>query len=583
MAAAFAQATANGPAMIETLNPSTWPDGEYERLLASQHLVRTNAGYAEGQRGAVTVAYGGVAARAGLQALKCGGNAIDAALTTAMMQVALTAGAPISYFGILSLVYYEAKTRKVHCMNAEWNTVLGEKDPLSIPGKVNLATEEGLWNRGAPPSGRTALVGGFMKGVEAAHRRFGTLPFASLFEPSIHAAEHGVPVVYQLAKSMQARSQDLDRLAETRATFKKPDGSCYTTGEKLLQPALARTLRAVAAQGSDHMYRGPWAEKLVAAVQADGGAMTLEDLARYEVVWSEPVVGRFDDYELHMAPPPNAGGVGAIQAQLLARAAGLGSQPHWAESGSSLRRAVEIAQMVFLGYLPKSATDAMYPGIDLTPQGAVDPQQARLLWERMQAGVLPFRFAGPQHSDDVVAVDAEGNMAAITHSINAVMWGKTAIVIDGISIADAASFQQAQIAQAGPGARLMSPTETGILFRDGTPSVAFASMGSGLHHRTFQALLNLTLYGKSLREAVDTPDFFGCGANPETGALTVNLPKGRFSPQTLADMGLPYEEFETEGARFGSEGIWVGIRRDPATGLLQAVSHNRNNSAAFAY
>lgn len=569
--------------MSNTLNPRTWPTGEYERLLADQHLVRTQAGYAEGRQGAVTVAYCGVAARAGLEALKSGGNAIDAALTTAMMQVALTAGAPISYFGILSLVYYDAKSRKVHCMNAEWNTVLGEKDPMSIPGKLDMGNEDGLFGRAALPSGRTALVGGFMKGVEAAHRRFGKLPFASLFEPSIHAAEHGVPVTKATAWALANRSSDIDRLPATRAILKKSDGSSYQAGETLLQPALARTLRAVAEQGADYMYRGPWAEKLVAAVQSDGGAMTLEDLARYEVTWADPIVGRFDNYELHSAPPPNGGGVAAIQAQLLARAAGLDKQPHWTESGATLRRAVEIAQMFLLGYLPPPVVAQMYPGLDLGPQAAIDPQQMQALWERMKAGVLPFQVAPPRHSDDVVAVDAEGNMAAITHSINCVMWGKTAINIDGISIGDPASFQQAQVLKDGPGARLAAPTETGLLFKDGKPCVAFASMGSGLHHRTLQALLNITLYGKTLREAVDTPDFFGCGVDMTTFAITLHVPKGKFPQHVLEATGMAYREFDSEDARFASEGIWVGIRRDPETGLLQAVSHNRNNSAAFAY
>src|SRR5262249_597830 len=151
------------------LSPTAWPKGEYERLMKAQEVDRMEAGVATGRNGAVTVAYNGIAARAGLEALKQGGNALDAALTTAITQVAVTAGPPISYFGLMSVVYYDAKTGKVYTMNAEWNTVRGETEPLTIPGSLNMASEDGL--RGTAVSGRTALVGGFMKGVGSAHAR----------------------------------------------------------------------------------------------------------------------------------------------------------------------------------------------------------------------------------------------------------------------------------------------------------------------------------------------------------------------------------------------------------------------------
>ena len=156
-----------------SLSPEGWAS-DYAKYLAAQDVDRTTAGVATGTHGAVTVAYNGVAARAGLEALKRGGNAMDAALTAAVTQVAVTAGAPISYFGILSLVYYDAKTGKVYTMNAEWNTVRGETEPLTIPGSLNMASEAGL--RGTAVSGRTALVGGFMKGVGAAHHASARCP-----------------------------------------------------------------------------------------------------------------------------------------------------------------------------------------------------------------------------------------------------------------------------------------------------------------------------------------------------------------------------------------------------------------------
>ncbi len=121
------------------------------------------------------------AVHAGMEMLRAGGNAADAALTTVLAQVALNAGATVSYAGIFTAVYYDAGSQKVYSLNAGWNTPRKEADPLSIPTQGTA-------------SGRTALVPGLMAGVQALHDRFGRRPFAELFEPSIWLAENGFPL-----------------------------------------------------------------------------------------------------------------------------------------------------------------------------------------------------------------------------------------------------------------------------------------------------------------------------------------------------------------------------------------------------
>ena len=573
---------AQAPSPVTDISPAVWPKGEFDRFLAAQNVDRTKAGMATGQNGAVTVAYNGIAARAGLESLARGGNALDAAMTAAVTQVAVTAGAPISYFGILSLVYYDASSGKVYTMNAEWNTVRGEKSPSTIPGSINMASPEGL--RGTAVSGRTALVGGFMKGVGAAHKRFGKLPFARIFDSAIYIADRGMPVTNHLADKFTFRHEDLSRLPATRAIFMKPDGSAYKAGETFKQPALASTLRAVASQGTDYIYKGPWAKKLVDAVKADGGFMTLEDLSSYEVSWDEPLVGTIGDYQIYTNPPPNDGGVNMIEAQQLAVAAGIGKGPHWTKSGAELKKALDISQISTLGYYPATLKAQLYPGLDFSASSRTSPAFAQELWKRIQAGASPFRWkpVAGHHSDDVVAIDKDGNIAAITQSINCVDWGRTAINIDGISIGDPGSFQQAAIGRTEPGARLSSPTETGILFKGGKAVMGFASMGSGLHQRTLQALVNVMHFGMTVDAAVDAADFLMPETDLKTGQLSFRVPKGRFTKDVLDAVGYGYREVDPNDVRFGGEGLWVAISRDPATGMLRAASHNRNNSAAVA-
>jgi len=273
-----------------------------------------------------------------------------------------------------------------------------------------------------------------------------------------------------------------------------------------------------------------------------------------------------------------------IEAQRLAAASGLLEEGHWTESPETLRTALDVTRASLLDFLPPEMAASLVGG-DFTPAARVTSDHADRLWDVIRTG-LPFgNWAprGPGHSDDVVAIDGEGNIAAITHSINAVLWGKTAIVVDGITIGDPASFQQTQIARLEPGSRLPAPTQTGILFRDGRPVLGFASMGSGLHQRTFQGLLNVMRFGMTVDEAIDAPDFFMPNSDPATGVLTFRVPGGKFPREVLDGTGYAYEEIQPMEARFGGEGLWVAIQRDPETGELRAASHNRNNSPAVAF
>jgi gamma-glutamyltranspeptidase/glutathione hydrolase len=424
-----------------------------------------------------------------------------------------------------------------------------------------------------------------MKGVESAHKKFGRLPWKTLFEPSIWVAERGMPLSETDAHHFEVRAPDLNRLAATRAILLKPDGSPYRAGEVFRQPALAVTLRAIARDGADYMYRGPWGDRLVAAVAADGGRMTKEDLADYQPIWADPIVVKVGAVELASLPLPNEGGVALVEAQQLALAAGLGTGGHWSSSAEVFRRAAAIGAAGMIGYLPEAVRAKRFPGVSGDPAARLTAANAAAFWSLLARGEFPIPFAAPppKHSDDVVVIDAEGNMAAITHSINCVFWGKTAINIDGISIGDPASYQQALVAKTGPGNRLPDPTETGLVLEGGKPILAFASMGSGLHQRTFQGLANVLLYGMTVDQAIDSPDPFLPSFDAALGMMVQPVPEGRFPAAVLEGSGIRVQEVSKEQMRLSGEGVWVAISRDRKTGALRAASNNRNNSIALAY
>ena len=564
-----------------SVEPAAWFGTDAVHYLDQvQRETRTHTIAATGDRGAVTVAYGPFAARAGLAVLERGGNAMDAALTTAVTQIAVTAGSPVSYFGIMALVYYDAKTGRISTMNAGWNTIKADADPLTIPGGIDLGKNV----LGTAVSGRTALVGGFLKGVESAHRRYGRLPWKTLFEPAIWVARRGFPLDATLGHEFEERAADLARLPATKAILLRPDGSPYHSGEIFRQPALAGTLETIAARGTDYMYRGPWADKLVAAVRADGGRMTREDLEAYDVIWSDPLMGRAGDVDMATLPAPNEGGVALIEAQQLAIEAGLGRGEHWSRSGEVLKQALSVALARTVTYLPAGVQKQRYPDVRFDDASRMTESNVRAYWAHLARGETPLPIAGPpKHSDDVVVIDADGNMAAITHSINCVFWGKTAINIDGISIGDPGSYQQALIARTGPGKRLPDPTETGMVLKSGKPLLAFASMGSGLHERTLQGLVNVFRFGMTVDQAIDAPDFFYPMYAAAAGGVVLPLPAGRIPSSVLDQSGIRYREIPVAEMRLSGEGTWVAISRDPATGRLRASSNNRNNSTALAF
>jgi gamma-glutamyltranspeptidase / glutathione hydrolase len=499
------------------------------------------------------------AAEAGIEVLRRGGTAMDAAMTAALLQPCLTAGHSVSYAGILALVYFDAASGKVYNLDAGFNTVRGEKDPLTIPGP-------------ATASGRTALVPGFLAGVEAGHARFGKLPFADLVAPAIRCAEQGFEYTVALDRMTRRHAAVLDRLPETKAIFEKPDGDRFATGETFRQPALAQTLRAIAKQGvREHIYRGTWAQALVAAVQRDGGHMTLEDLESYEPVWSNPVQGQFNGYDVYAFGRPSRYGPALIEALNLASSAHVAQMRPYDRDPHTLRSMLKAG---LLAELLESGTAISFEnalGLDLTPGSRLEQSTANSLWVAMQAGRIPqVRMQSPStaaHTAAVVAVDAQGNVAALVHTINTMAWGGTGIFVGGISIPDPASFQQQLVVQFPHGSRLPATIAPGIALKNGKPVLGFGATGN-FHMRSFAAVVSVLGHGMTPQQAINAPSIGGFmageAASDDWTALVGDGELDDSYIDTLRDLGLKVNETDLVS------GNWIGVSIDPGSGTLRA-------------
>jgi gamma-glutamyltranspeptidase / glutathione hydrolase len=546
------QAVPRRAAAPGALDPERWDAGEVRRALllgAAGHDPRPAT--ATGSRGMLVGSTGPFAHLAGAHALAAGGSAVDAVITTALTQIALAAGSWVSYAGLFSLLHIDGDTGQVSALSAGFGTLAGETDPGGIPP--------------APiPSGRSALVPGFVAGAHAAHQRFGRLPWAQLWTPSRHVAERGLPVGEHLAGMFASRAGVLTRTPEGRAVF-APDGRLPAAGDTFRQPALARSLGALAEHGPDWMYRGPWAERCTELVARDGGRARLADLAAYRPTWLRPAHGQFAGHDVSTLPAPDTGGIALLTALGLAEAADLGD--------------------------PTADADALYWLIQIVRQSAsgrardTGDADIRTLWQRMRAAgaALPHHPVPPgSHSDYVIAADPQGNLAAVCHSANTAIWGTTGIVVQGIPLPDPAAFQQPLLATLAPGAHLPMPVNPAIATRPGGPVLACSSIGTGLHPVTVQCLhaaLRLGLDPATVvgRPLVHDADFVLGDSVTSAVALAADTPSAqavddRFAPELLDRVrrrGQPVTPRTVTDPTL-PRGFWGAVTRSPTGELFGA-------------
>ena len=396
--ARVAESVTPATAVAVDLSPESWdPEvlAAYRAAIADQSVTSRFSGQSlldglaaagaplrtTGGTGLVASTSSPFAVHAGLETLKRGGNAIDAALTVALTQVADHLGGATSYAGQLSLLYYEAATGIAHRLNAGYATVLGEGDPMSIPGY-------------GTPSGRAVMVPGFMAGIEAASERFGRVPFGALFAPAIHLAAEGVPVSGARAAMMRQREHVLTRLESGRELFLDAEGRLPDAGDVFRQPRVAEFLRKVRREGAAYMYEGDWASRFVQAVQAEGGHMALEDLASYEPVWDELPPARVRGVDVYGSP-------NLVEKLRLAELADLRSRGHYSASADALYWLMRIARVnsaigphLVGGGLPREEAEALLPSLDLSNEGRYAPEMTGRLWA-VDADAGVGRGAGP--------------------------------------------------------------------------------------------------------------------------------------------------------------------------------------------
>jgi gamma-glutamyltranspeptidase/glutathione hydrolase len=272
-----------------------------------------------------------LASQAGAHILEEGGNAVDAAIAAnAVMGVVQPYVNGMG--GDLFMLYYEAKTGKLYGLNSSGWT------PKALTIDYMKAHNVDHIN---PIGVETVDIPGAVAGWDAMHTRFGTLPFSQTLAPAIYYAENGFPLAERNARYWVAKS--LMQQPGYRETY-LPNGVAPKVGDEFKNPALAHSLREVAAHGRDAFYNGPMTETMVRFLQAQGGTHTLEDFKEFQPEWVEPVSTTYRGWTVYELPP-NGQGVAALSMLNIMEQFPMGQYGH--NSADALHIMIEAKKLAY--------------------------------------------------------------------------------------------------------------------------------------------------------------------------------------------------------------------------------------------
>lgn len=270
------------------------------------------------------------AALAGMEALRLGGNAVDAAVATGFA-LSVVDVSQTGLGGGGALTFYNAKTRK-----AEHISFYPRSGADSAWGRVESANARGI--------GRAAATPGMVAGLLAAHSRFGVLTRAQVVAPAIRLARDGFVVSPLLSRTITSSKDKLLADSSAAARF-MPKGEALRPGDRLVQPELASVLQAISDRGADVFYSGPVADRLAAKVQALGGLITARDMKAYVVANMRPLCSTWRGYTVLGAPPP-MGGASVLEMLQVADEAGIAGSVGFTENPAAV---VGLADVLRIG------------------------------------------------------------------------------------------------------------------------------------------------------------------------------------------------------------------------------------------
>jgi gamma-glutamyltranspeptidase/glutathione hydrolase len=426
------------------------------------------------------------------------------------------------------------------------------------------ATPDRFLTDGKPDQSKLR-VGGLAVGVPgeiagwlALHDRYGRVPLATVLAPAIRLARDGFALddAPALRKQIEGKVDLLRGDPALRATFLDADGNVPGAGFRVVQRDLGATIDAAARRGARSFYEGPTAAAIAAAVQSHGGVLTANDLARYRVVWRQPLRGTYRGREVLTLPPPASGGIVLEALGILANddPAALGAEtPTWLHllGGTMAMSFADRARW----YGDPAFTDVPVAGL-LDPGRLAEIREQLRATQRLSFDGEAARGNGTAH---VSVVDTAGNAVSLTTTINTsfgagIVVPGTGIILnnemDDFSVAPGVPNVYGLVGTAAnavaPGKRPQSSISATIVLRDRTPElVVGGSGGPFIISGTLQVVLGVVAFGRSLKDAVEAPRIHDQGV-PNVLLVEPAIPEEVRRVLTL--QGDTVKEFKSIGA-----------------------------------
>lgn len=370
----------------------------------------------------------GLATQVGLDILKQGGNAIDAAVAVGFaLAVVLPNAGNIGGGGFM--VLHDDKTGKDVAIDFREIAPAKASRDMYLDNQGKVIDGKSLFTHDA--SG----VPGTVAGMEYALKKWGTMPLSKVLEPAIKLADKGFIVSDVLAQTLKEEKSTLGKWSASKAIFFK-NGEPLKSGDLLVQKDLAKSLRLIAKQGAKAFYQGEIATKIAKEMQSHGGTMTLEDLKAYKVVERQPIIGDYRGYKVVTMPPPSSGGVHLIEILNM-----LEHYPIKEDGVNSAKNIHHMAESMKLAYADRSEylgdpDFVKIPVTGLTSKAyanelvkTIDDNKARLSSDIKPGKPQPYESDQTTHFS---IIDKAGNAVAVTYTLN-LNFG-SGIVVEGTGI-----------------------------------------------------------------------------------------------------------------------------------------------------
>ncbi len=537
---------------------------------------------APGTRGAVASAEVH-ATQAGIDILKSGGNAVDAAVAVGFA-LAVTHPSAGNIGGGGFMLGRRANGDRYFLDFRE-----------EAPGKATTAMyqdSEGNVVTGLSTAGMLASgVPGTVAGLVSARNRFGKLSLAQDMAPAIRLAKEGFPLHPSQADSLR-NAKNLSRFPESRRVFQR-NGDFSKEGEIFRQPDLAATLQLIADQGADAFYKGAIAHRLADFEAANGGLITLADLSRYEAKWREPLSTTYRGYEILTAPPPSSGGVAIIEMLNMLQGSNYASEG--TGSAAAIQYQIE-AQRRAMADRAAYLGDPDFANIPL--ETLLSAKFARERWASVKPGSASSSRdvgAGPipgyesNETTHYSVVDEAGDAVAVTYTLN--FGYGSGVTAEGLGFLlndemddftskpgepNGFNLVQGKANEIQPYKRPLSSMSPTIVSKDGKLMLVLGSPGGPrIITSVFEVLTRVIDFGLGIQAAVDAPRFHQQWM-PET--VYFEGPD-RFAPDVL-------RQLEEMGYPVQVGGTWSdveAIQIDPKTGVRTPATDPRGHGAAVAY